>query len=55
MGGTVGLSIGQVIYTSILEKKINRIPDLSQFDTLPAALSESVRTLQRLLVNTFDG
>ncbi|KAI9454976.1 MFS general substrate transporter, partial [Lactarius psammicola] len=48
MGGTVGVSIGQAIYTSILKRKINRIPDLSGFDTSPAALSESVRTLQRL-------
>lgn len=48
MGGTVGISIGQAIYTSILKKKINKIPDLSGFDTSPAALSESVRTLQSL-------
>ncbi|KAH9030951.1 MFS general substrate transporter [Lactarius hengduanensis] len=48
MGGTVGISVGQAIYTSILKKKINRIPDLSSFDTSPAALSESVRTLQNL-------
>ncbi|KAH9066301.1 MFS general substrate transporter [Lactarius vividus] len=48
MGGTVGISIGQAIYTSILKRKINRIPDLSGFDTSPAALSESVRTLQSL-------
>lgn len=48
MGGTVGISIGQAIYTSILKRKINRMPELSRFDTSPAALSESVRTLQRL-------
>ncbi len=53
MGGTVGVSIGQAIYTSIL-KKINRIPYLSGFDTSLAALFESVRTLQRLPVNNFD-
>ncbi len=54
MGGTFGVSVGQAIYTSILKKKINRIPNLSGFDTSPAALSESVRTLQRLPVNNFD-
>lgn len=48
MAGTIGISIGQAIYTSILKRKINRIPDLSGFDTSPAALTESVRTLQRL-------
>ncbi|KAH9071142.1 MFS general substrate transporter [Lactarius deliciosus] len=48
MGGTVGISVGQAIFTSILKKKINRIPDLNGFDTSPAALSESVRTLHSL-------
>jgi hypothetical protein len=50
MGGTVGIAVGQAIYTSILRKKINKIPDLSGFDTSAAALSESVRTLQKLPV-----
>lgn len=48
MGGTVGISIGQAIYSSVLKRKINRIPDLSGVDTSPAALAESVRTLQYL-------
>jgi hypothetical protein len=51
MGGTVGIAIGQALYTSILKKKINRIPGLSGFDTSPGALSENVRTLQRLPVS----
>jgi hypothetical protein len=51
MGGAIGISVGQAIYTSILKRKINRIPDLSGFDTSPAALSQSVRTLQRLPVS----
>ena len=51
MGGTVGIAIGQALYTSILKKKINKIPGLSGFDTSPGALSESVRTLQRLPVS----
>jgi MFS family permease len=48
MGGTVGIAIGQALYTSILKKKINKIPSLSGFDTSPGALSESVRTLRNL-------
>jgi len=48
MGGTVGISIGQAIYSSILKKKINRISDLSGFDTSPSALAQSVRTLKFL-------
>jgi hypothetical protein len=48
MGGTVGIAVGQALYTSILRKKINKIPGLSGFDTSPGALSESVRTLPRL-------
>jgi len=51
MGGTVGIAIGQALYTSILKKKINKIPSLSGFDTSPGALSESVRTLKGLLVS----
>jgi hypothetical protein len=51
MGGTVGIAIGQALYTSILKKKISKIPSLSGFDTSPAGLSESVRTLQRLPVS----
>ncbi|KAF8260973.1 hypothetical protein EI94DRAFT_1811009 [Lactarius quietus] len=54
MGGTVGISIGQAIYTNILKKKIKRIPDISRFDTSPVALAESVRTLQYLPVIAFD-
>jgi hypothetical protein len=54
MGGTIGISIGQVIYSIILERKINRIPNLSGINTSPATLAESVRTLQRLPVNNFD-
>jgi EmrB/QacA subfamily drug resistance transporter len=48
MGGTVGIAIGQALYSSILKRKINKIPGLSGYDTSPGALSESVRTLQRL-------
>ncbi|KAF8265942.1 MFS amino acid permease [Lactarius quietus] len=48
MGGTVGISIGQAICTSVLKRKINRIPGLSGIDTSPAALAQGVRTLQRL-------
>jgi EmrB/QacA subfamily drug resistance transporter len=48
MGGTVGISVGQAIYSSILKRKINKIPDLSGIDTSPAALAESVRTLKNL-------
>ena len=51
MGGTVGIAIGQALYTSILKKKINKIPGISGFDTSPGALSESVRTLQKLPVS----
>lgn len=51
MGGTVGIAVGQAIYSSILKRKINRIPGLSGFDTSPGALSESVRTLKFLPVS----
>ncbi|KAI9449899.1 MFS general substrate transporter [Lactarius psammicola] len=54
VGGAVGISIGQAIYTSILKRKIDRIPNLSGFDTSPAALARNARKLQHLPVNTFD-
>ncbi|KAN0139534.1 Major facilitator superfamily domain containing protein [Lactarius tabidus] len=48
IGSTIGISVGQVIYSSVLKRKINRIPNLSGIKTSPAALAESVRTLQHL-------
>ncbi|KAF8201537.1 MFS amino acid permease [Pholiota molesta] len=45
IGGTVGISVGQAIYSSVLRKKVRQLPNLV-FDTSPAALSQSVRTLQ---------
>jgi hypothetical protein len=51
MGGTVGIAVGQALYTSILKKKINKIPNLSGFDTSPGALLESVRALKTLPVS----
>ena len=51
MGATVGISIGQAIYTSVLKRKINGISDLTGTDTSPAALAESVRTLRHLPVS----
>ncbi|KAG9226121.1 hypothetical protein CCMSSC00406_0005032 [Pleurotus cornucopiae] len=44
MGGTVGVSVGQAIFSSTLRKRLARIPNL-ELDTSPAALSESVRHL----------
>ncbi|KAF9475844.1 MFS amino acid permease [Pholiota conissans] len=44
LGGTVGISIGQAIYSSILREKVRHIPNVS-FDTSAAALSQSVRHL----------
>ena len=51
MGATVGISIGQAIYTNDLKRKISGIPDLAGTDTSPAALAESVRTLRHLPVS----
>jgi hypothetical protein len=52
MGGTVGVAIGQAIYSGVLRRKVHEIPGLSGFDTSPGALTESVRTLQKLPVRT---
>jgi EmrB/QacA subfamily drug resistance transporter len=48
VGGTVGISVGQAIYSSILKRKIGRIPDLSGYNTSPSALAQSVTTLKFL-------
>ena len=53
MGATVGISIGQAIYTSVLKRKINGQSDLTRTDTSPAALAESVRTLRHLPVSKY--
>ncbi|KAJ3574818.1 hypothetical protein NP233_g1504 [Leucocoprinus birnbaumii] len=47
LGGTVGISVGQAIYTSILAKKIDSFPNLD-FDTSPSALSQSVGRLKTI-------
>ena len=44
LGGTIGISIGQAIYSSVLKQKISSLG--IDFDTSPAALAESVRTLK---------
>jgi EmrB/QacA subfamily drug resistance transporter len=45
LGGTIGISVGQAIFSSIVRRKVSKIPS-SNFDTSPAALSESVRKLK---------
>ncbi|ETW86054.1 MFS amino acid permease [Heterobasidion irregulare TC 32-1] len=47
LGGTIGTSIGQAIYSGVLRQKVAKLPNVS-FDTSPAALSESVRQLKNI-------
>lgn len=47
LGGTIGTSIGQAIYSGVLRQKVAKLPNVS-FDTSPAALSESVRQLKSI-------
>ncbi|TFK76316.1 MFS general substrate transporter [Pluteus cervinus] len=47
LGGTVGISIGQAIFASVLQKKLMKIPNLEISDS-PSALSESVRQLKNI-------
>ncbi|CAA7271543.1 unnamed protein product [Cyclocybe aegerita] len=47
LGGTVGISIGQAIYSSTLAKKVAHIPN-ADIDTSPAALSQSVSHLKSI-------
>lgn len=44
LGGTVGISVGQAILTSVVRNKVSKIPN-ANFDTSPSALSESARRL----------
>ncbi|KAF8163478.1 MFS amino acid permease [Crassisporium funariophilum] len=49
LGATVGISIGQAIYSSTLRKKISKIPNLPlSFDTSPAGLTQSVGRLKHI-------
>jgi len=45
LGGTVGISVGQAIFSSILAQKIRRIPNLT-FDSSAASLSQGVGRLK---------
>ncbi|KAI0064904.1 MFS amino acid permease [Artomyces pyxidatus] len=45
LGGTMGISIGQAIYSSVLKKKLADFPT-GGFDTSPAALSQGVKQLK---------
>ncbi|RDB21176.1 putative transporter C3H1.06c [Hypsizygus marmoreus] len=47
LGGTVGISIGQAIFSSTVSKKIRKIPNIA-LDTSPGGLSESVRGLKNI-------
>ncbi|TDL24822.1 MFS amino acid permease [Rickenella mellea] len=44
LGGTVGISAGQAIYSGMLRKRARKMKDI-QFDTSPAALSQMARQL----------
>ncbi|KAH0583751.1 hypothetical protein J132_00776 [Termitomyces sp. J132] len=47
LGGTVGISIGQAIFSSTVSKKVARIPNVT-IDTSPGGLSQSIRTLKNI-------
>jgi MFS family permease len=47
MGGTVGISIGQAIFSSVLQNKIKNIAGFT-LNTSPGALSENVRHLKNI-------
>ncbi|KAH9483677.1 putative MFS-type transporter [Psilocybe cubensis] len=48
IGATVGISIGQAIYTSSLKKKLEGMGTPGGIDTSPAALSQNVRNLKNI-------
>ncbi|KAH7929758.1 MFS general substrate transporter [Leucogyrophana mollusca] len=48
LGGTVGITIGEAIISSVLQKKLKAIPGLSNFDTSAAALNDSVRQISSI-------
>ncbi|PPQ63069.1 hypothetical protein CVT24_005924 [Panaeolus cyanescens] len=53
LGGTIGISVGQAIFTSVLQKKIVQIPDLSGMDRSPTALTQGVSTLKNIPLLSF--
>ncbi|KDQ61019.1 hypothetical protein JAAARDRAFT_32018 [Jaapia argillacea MUCL 33604] len=48
LGGTIGISIGEAILSSTLQRRIKSIPGLT-IDTSPAALNQEVRQLGNLV------
>ncbi|KAI3610723.1 membrane transporter [Moniliophthora roreri] len=47
LGGTVGIAIGQAVWSSTLQNRLDRIPDLP-FDTSGGELAQSVRHLKEI-------
>lgn len=47
LGGTIGISIGQAIWSSVLQRKARSLTDVT-IDTSPAALAQSVRQLRTM-------
>ncbi|KZP12598.1 MFS general substrate transporter [Athelia psychrophila] len=47
LGGSLGIAIGQAIWSSVLQEKLKKIPNVG-IDTSPAALSEGVRQLKNI-------
>jgi len=52
LGGTIGISIGQAIYSSFLRTKLEGIQGELPFSTAPASLSESVLELKDIANTT---
>lgn len=44
LGGTIGISIGEAIVSSVLQRRISKIPGIN-LDTSPSALNQEVRRL----------
>lgn len=53
LGGTIGITIGEAIFSTAVKKQVRGVAALQNIDTSPSALSESVPQLKHIAVRLF--
>ncbi|EIW85069.1 MFS general substrate transporter [Coniophora puteana RWD-64-598 SS2] len=48
LGGTVGITVGEAILSSVLQQRLSSIPGISSIDTSATGLNDSIRTIPQI-------
>jgi len=48
LGGTVGITVGEAIISSVLQQRLSSIPGISSMDTSATGLNDSIRTIPQI-------